>query len=325
MHQHGDVILSSSAINALHQTFPNAIIDAYIYQDTLPMLSGHPHISQFITYDRNWKKEPFIKRITKEIYTLIKIRQGSYDLVLNLTNGDRGAIVSLLCGCEYSYGIDSVGRGLMGKKYLYTKVAKPDLNAKHEVERLFDVLKEAGVKSKPGELSLNVPSESQNKILEMLNLEGIKPHQYVLLAPLSRLFYKCLSPKQMADLVKDLHKRGEKVVVTGSSLKKELDYVQDLKSHLDEVPLVDFSGKISLKELAALIQMSKCLISVDSVPVHISSALKIPIVALYGPTSPIEWGPWMNPYSRIVVAETTGLPFVLSNKDILEAFDSLKV
>jgi heptosyltransferase-3 len=325
MHQHGDVVLSSAAINAIHKAYPQAQIDAYVYKDTLPMLQGHPFIKEFITYDRQWKSLPIIKRLLKELETLLNIRRGKYDIIINLTNGDRGALVSLLSGCDYSYGIDAAGRGVWGKKFFYTKVVQRDPEKKHEVERLFDVLRCAGIKLEPGELTLHVPEESQKKISAMLSEKNLTPKKYVLLAPLSRLFYKCLLPKQMSELIKELHCRGEHVVLTGSSLQKEQDYIKETLSYIPDVPVADFSGKMSLKDLSALIQMSKCIISVDSVPVHIASAVQTPTIGLYGPTSSVEWGPWKNTASKVVTAKTQDLPFVLSNEAILEAFEDLNV
>jgi heptosyltransferase-3 len=64
--------------------------------------------------------------------------------------------------------------------------------------------------------------------------------------------------------------------------------------------VLNLAGQISLKELAALVQLSETLICVDSLPFHLASALKKPVVAFFGPTSDVTWGPWRNPHARIV-------------------------
>jgi heptosyltransferase-3 len=64
--------------------------------------------------------------------------------------------------------------------------------------------------------------------------------------------------------------------------------------------VINLSGKLSLKELAALIDLSELLICVDSLPFHMASALKKRVVALFGPTSDVTWGPWRNPRAQIV-------------------------
>ena len=69
----------------------------------------------------------------------------------------------------------------------------------------------------------------------------------------------------------------------------------------EKVPgVIDLSGKISLKELGAVIEKAKLLFTVDSVPLHLASALKKPTVVVFGPTCDQNWGPWRNPESRVV-------------------------
>ena len=54
----------------------------------------------------------------------------------------------------------------------------------------------------------------------------------------------------------------------------------------------DFSGQLSLKELAALTARAKLFVGVDSAPMHIAAAMGRPVVAIFGPSGDREWGPW---------------------------------
>jgi len=56
---------------------------------------------------------------------------------------------------------------------------------------------------------------------------------------------------------------------------------------------VDLSGRLTLKQLAALTAQAKCFVGVDSVPMHIAAAMQTPVVTLFGPSGDLEWGPWM--------------------------------
>jgi heptosyltransferase-3 len=84
--------------------------------------------------------------------------------------------------------------------------------------------------------------------------------------------------------------------------------VAEISKGLD---VVNLGGAISLKELGALIERSEFLICVDSVPFHIASALKKPVIALFGPTSDVTWGPWRNPNARVVSMEMSCRPCYL--------------
>ena len=64
-------------------------------------------------------------------------------------------------------------------------------------------------------------------------------------------------------------------------------------------------GKTELTELPALITASDLIVSNDSAPLHLASALECPLVGLFGPTSPIHFGPYPvdSPNSKSLRAE----------------------
>src|SRR4029079_2694460 len=87
MRYHGDVLLTSPLFTQLKKAIPRAQIDALIYADSLPMLEGHPAISNFLLYDKGWKKRSFFCKMHKELSLLLRIYRKKYDLVINLTEG----------------------------------------------------------------------------------------------------------------------------------------------------------------------------------------------------------------------------------------------
>ncbi|MFC1493603.1 glycosyltransferase family 9 protein, partial [candidate division KSB1 bacterium] len=64
----------------------------------------------------------------------------------------------------------------------------------------------------------------------------------------------------------------------------------------------NFAGELTLRESALLIKNSSLLLSVDSAAVHIASAVKTPVIALYGPTNPVHWGPYPNGCNNKVIS-----------------------
>jgi ADP-heptose:LPS heptosyltransferase len=59
--------------------------------------------------------------------------------------------------------------------------------------------------------------------------------------------------------------------------------------------LHDLSGALTLGELAALIERASVLVSNNSGPVHLASALGVPVVDLYALTNP-QHTPWQTPH-----------------------------
>lgn len=310
MRHHGDVLLTSPLFFNLKKAIPHAQIDAFIYNDTLPMLQGHPAIADFLLYDRNWKKLSPLKKIIKEVLFLKEIRARRYDLVINLTEGDRGAIAALVSGSRYRVGFDPKKSGLFSKRKIYTHLVKECPHPRHTVERQIDVLRRIGIFPGPEErdLFLQIPEEAKIKIKDLLEKEEIHSGNYLLIHPVSRWRFKCLATKQIAHLITALHGRGMQLVISAGPDTQEMAMVEEILALVPDIPVFNCAGRLTLKELSALIQSAKALICVDSVPLHIASALKTPVVVMFGPTSEQNWGPWMHPKARVVAQKFSCRP-----------------
>lgn len=299
--QIGDVLLTSPVFSALKKRLPEAGIDALIYSDSVPILEGHRDLDELIGYDRDWKKLGFFQRARKEISLLKFIRKKQYDLVINLTEGDRGAIVAKVSGAKMRVGFDPKGSGFLGKKKLYTHIVKHCNSLRHTVERNLDAVRRIGLFPLPEErdLFLHVPETALEK------MEQIAGRGFILIHPTSRWRFKCWPVQKMRQLSEALCAKGHKLVFTSGPDSEEKAMVADI---VRGVPCVDLSGQVSLKELAALVQLSSQLICVDSLPLHIASALKKPVLAIFGPSSDVTWGPWRNPFARIVAQKLSCRP-----------------
>ncbi|HUD00888.1 MAG TPA: putative lipopolysaccharide heptosyltransferase III [Rhabdochlamydiaceae bacterium] len=300
LRHHGDVLLTSPVFSNLQAALPQAEIHAMLYKDTIPMLEGHPGIQKFLAYDRGWKKLGFFGKLMKELTLLKQIRQEKYDLVINLTEGDRGAIVALVSGADICVGLDPEGKGFKGKRRIYSHIVKICKTPRHTVEKNLDALRRIGIFPTPEERDVffAIPEESRKRVRQLLQESGIT--DYFLLHPVSRWKFKCWPPSLVAKLITELHQRGEKIVMTASPDIQELQMIDEILKLVPHVPVLNLGGKTSLKDLGALIEMSRCLVCVDSVPLHMSSALKSPTVVLFGPSSETNWGPWQNNKARVV-------------------------
>lgn len=304
MRHHGDVLLSSPIFSNLKKRIPQAQIEAFIYKDTLPMLEGHPAISGFLLYDRGWKQLSFLGRLAKEIALFWRIWQRGYDLVINLTEGDRGALAALVSKGQVRVGFDPEGKGFFGKKRAYTHIVKHCKTQRHTVERQLDALRRIGIFPEPEEreLTLSIPDEARERIQKLV------PHDFIMVHPVSRWRFKCWPAQHVALLIQKLHEEAHRIVLTASPDPQEMAMNDEIVRLVPEVSVINLSGKISLKELGALIEKTRCLICVDSVPLHMASSLKTPVVVLFGPSSEVNWGPWRHPKSRVVAQKMACRP-----------------
>lgn len=301
LRHHGDVLLSSPVFTLLKKHYPSASIDAYLYKETYPMLEEHPAIDGFILYDKK-KKSP-LKKLFYEMKILWTIRRKKYDLVINLTEGDRGALAAKISKAPFRVGFDPENAGMKGKKEFYTHIARHCHGIRHTVERNLDVLRAIGIfpKEEERELTFVISKKEEDLIQALLEENEIDPANFFLVHPVSRWLFKCLPEETMASIVSYLASLGGKVILTASNDEKEKAMNEKIAKLANSKNVVDFSGKVSLKGLGALIKKANLLVCVDSVPLHLASALKSPVLALFGPTSEKNWAPWKNPYARVFV------------------------
>ncbi len=296
LRQLGDVLLTGPVFSALKARFPEARTDAYVYSEAFPMLEGHPGVDRLIGYDREWKKLGLFRRLQREWTLWREIKRAGYDLVINLTEGDRGVLAARIAKARIRVGFEPKGKW---QKRVYTHVVKHCPSLRHTVERNLDALRRIGIFPRMEERELFLAVGEKEKI------GGWVKGPFVIIHPTSRWRFKCWPIEKMRELTKELLQRGKQVVFTSGPDRMEQEMVSEIAKGLD---VINLSGKITLKELAALIDQSELLICVDSMPFHMASALKKRVVAIFGPTSDVTWGPWRNPNARVVVQEMSCRP-----------------
>ena len=93
----------------------------------------------------------------------------------------------------------------------------------------------------------------------------------------------------LADLLIEHHDAA--ILLTGLREESPLaDAVRGAVRRKDRV--TDLSGRLSFPEFLALVRTSDLVVSSDTAPVHLASAAGIPVVGLYGPNTPLLYGPW---------------------------------
>ena len=78
------------------------------------------------------------------------------------------------------------------------------------------------------------------------------------------------------------------------AMKLERAHLAAVRQQLHR-PVLDLSGQLDLLTLAALLEHARLLVTVDSAPMHLASAMGRPQVILFGPTNPFHWRPQKSP------------------------------
>ena len=296
LRHHGDVLLTSPVFTVLKRALPDAEIDALVYRETVPMLLNHPSITIVHSVDRS-RNHSIFGRWQKERHLLKALRARRIDLLVLLGRHWRGWRLSWQLRPRYVVGPDySDWRWRLALTHAY-----PDnLPGRHRVELNLDALRRLGIQPMAGERRLVcIPgSVAEVEIDAICAQYALIPGAFIHVHPGSRWQFKCWPSERFAALVDRLAGHGERIVVTGAPDEWENQYISQMAA-LCQHPFVNLTGRLSLQSLAALTARAKLFIGMDSAPMHIAAAMGTPVVALFGPTKEVEWGPWRT--SSVIV------------------------
>jgi ADP-heptose:LPS heptosyltransferase len=110
-----------------------------------------------------------------------------------------------------------------------------------------------------------------------------------------------------AEVARTLAEDGHDVVFTGSPSEAEL--VERTRRLAGLGPTTDLSGGCTALELAGLIQRARLVLSTDTGVSHLATAFRRPSVTVFGPTSPVLWGPPDSPLHPTLWAGLSGDPY----------------
>jgi heptosyltransferase-3 len=303
LRHHGDVLLASPVFTALKRQAPHIEIDALVYDDTRDMLALHPAIGEVHTVDRGWRQLSAVGRLAAEWRLISRLRARHYDLLVHLTENPRGATLARLLRPRYSVAPEQPNRGRLWRKSFTHLYRLPRNARRHMVEVNLDALRRIGIY--PGEderrLVLVPGNEAEAVVSDHLIAAGLEDGGFIHVHPPSRWRFKCWPADRTARLIDALAAAGERIVLTAAPSEPELELVRAIRAAC-RAETVDLSGRLTLKQLAALASRAKLFIGVDSAPMHIAVAMGTPVVALFGPSGELEWGPWRVPH-RVVASD----------------------
>ena len=293
LRHHGDVLLTSPVLSVLKNHAPHAEIDALVYADTAAMLALHPSLAQLHSIDRNWKRSGKIAQARAEWQLFAALRARRYDLIVHLTDHPRGAWLARLLGARHAVGPKRSDEAGWWRHSFTHRYAQVNRTGRHMVERNLDALRRIGIQPREDEraLTLVAGEDAQRRVAGLLNQHGLKPGGFIQLHAASRWLFKCWPVASNAALLDALHADGWPLVLTAAPDEREQDMVAEIVA-ASRAPSINLAGQLTLKELAALTEQARLFVGVDSAPMHIAAAVGTPLVALFGPSSDSDWGPW---------------------------------
>jgi heptosyltransferase-2 len=283
----GDLVVTLPALRALKQTFPEAHLSLMATPRVREVIEGCPYLDEIIYYDILGKDKGLLGLI-KLIRTLQKKK---FDLALELDHYYRiTSLITYLAGIKNRIGFDLAGQGRRG---LVTLKAPYSVD-KHEVEVFLEAAKVVGADISEKELvEIWISEEDKKWVTTFLTNEGITKDDLIIgihpgtgPSATSRRWAPEKFGKLADWLINDKH---AKVIFTGAN--SELELINACVEFMTAKPIIA-AGKITLKQFAELCRRCKLFICVDTGPLHIAAAMKTTVIGLYGPNTPLKWGPY---------------------------------
>lgn len=285
----GDVLHMTPVIRALKKWKPESEIDIVTDKRALGILKNNPYINKLYVLDiYKYEKEIFKSPLKffstiKEFFSHIKeVRKKKYDIAIDLQGLERSVIFLYLCKAKKKY---AKGKWAFVKSNYYV-----DINA---IVGLISFLNFFDCPNDGVDLDYFLPEtieEDFNKTIKRItqtkNFEIEK--DYIVFSPFSRWETKDLSVNKAREIIAEIKKLKDiQIIISATS-----DYNKECKEIVEGFDnVLDSSGLFNLTELAYLIKNSKCMLTVDSFPMHTGCAFKKPLIAIFGPTSEIRVGP----------------------------------
>lgn len=281
----GSIVLSAPAVRAARAAFPHACVDM-LTLDANRAVCNHLGLFERVHTIRIDRWSRFAVDAATALAT---VRRARYDAVVDL---ELFAYVSALAatasGAPRRVGFDKDSASL------FTETAPFD-PTRHVVES-FRALAEALVGGPIRAFELGIPrsEDAATAVTEKLAAAGVGPEDFVVAmnANASPLAYERRWERaRFADLAARLSQRfGAHVVLTGSSTERA--YVEGLLAELPgPAAVTNLAGRLTFSELVALVDRAGLVVTNDSGPLHVASALDRPTVALFGPETPARYGP----------------------------------
>jgi heptosyltransferase-2 len=221
-----------------------------------------------------------------------KLKEYAFDIGILFTNSFGSALLFSQAKIPQRWGYAGDGRHLL----LTKRVRKHPLEGpRHHVQYYLALLSKLGLETGPAQLDfpLNEKDNSQAKgLLRSLSVDTNKP--IIILSPGASYGPAKRWPESFFSrlaMLLQTHNDAE-ILLIGSETDKEI--AASITSTMPKKPF-DLTGKTTIPQLAGLISQSALFITNDSGPMHLANALKVPVVAIFGPTDPRITGPYQKP------------------------------
>ncbi|HDN67487.1 MAG: hypothetical protein B1H40_01275 [Candidatus Latescibacteria bacterium 4484_181] len=286
----GNTLLSTPAVRLLRETFPEAHIAALVmFKGARELLETNPYIDEVLYWD-------FLNRNPiRSLNFLFYLRKRKFDVSLNAYPANRREynLISFLIGAKKRLGHRYNHQDSLNFNFLNNRTIHEE-DERHDIEENIALVQVLGCKGREGRGGEIWLADADRRFAEeWLSKEKLEDGLLIGFHPGTARFKnqqrRRWAKEKFAQLADILSKRYKaKTIIFGGpdeiQLAEEILALMECKGYL--------AKGITLRQTAALIERCDLFVSNDSGLMHVAAALKVPVVAIFGPTNPV----WVRPY-----------------------------
>jgi heptosyltransferase-2 len=289
----GDLVMALAAIRDVRALAPTAQIDLVVGSWNAPLARAVSNVDRVETLDARWlAREGEGLGMGALLRTAWSWRARRYDLAINFEPDVRSNLIAAAAGAARTAGWASGGGGpVLDMALDYDPTAHTSANARRLVQSVFG--RTPPESARP---LLTIPDAATTAAAEILRPGLGRPLVGVHVSGGRAI--KQWDPERFADVaarLADAH--GAAIVATGGPGDRAL--VSALQRALAPRLMIDAAEADGLLVSAAILAQLDVLVTGDTGPMHLASAVGTPVVAVFGPSDPARYAT-SGPFDRVV-------------------------
>jgi lipopolysaccharide heptosyltransferase II len=293
----GDCIFCLPTVSTLRRSFPTAYIAWLVDDRCQDIVTGNPDIDEVIILERGRLQPKQLKSTCRYISELKHtLRSKRFDLAIDFNGLFKSGILAYLSGAKYRIGSYNTV-GMRELSYLFSHEVPVLDSEQHVIDRHLAIIRYLGGTRNGTHFPIHVAAQDKAIIQAMLTANNITDTDpLVVLHPgagwITRRWFKDRFA-QLADMLIENHQ--VKIAFVGGRVGgiEETGLVDEV-IRMMHYPALNLVDKISIKQLVALLHQTRLFIGNIAGPMHIATAVNVPVIALVGPTNPATDGPYGN-------------------------------
>lgn len=280
----GDLVMATSVLSDLKRIYPYATLSVLAQEGVYELLKNDKDIDKLYCL----KKQKGIFFNNKEnLDIILELKKTTFDYGILLTNSLSSAYFFHRAGIKNSIGYKKYFRNFLLKNSI--ELIKDNV---HQIIKYKNLLNPLGIEISDTNPRLYFDSDEVKNVKNILYQKGFNDNKTLIgINPLARYgSAKCWPIDRFKEVAARLAQdKKNTIVFIGDRFSKDL-----IKKVCFDLPsnVINLAGDTTLRELMCIIKLCNLFITNDSGPMHLASALDIPLIALFGSTSDLLTGPY---------------------------------